>query len=79
MRIDHGRAYVAMTQQFLHRAYVVTPLQQMRGEAVAQRMGRYRLVDSCKPCGFLNRPLQSIGMRMVPKQDAAARVLGVAA
>jgi len=35
MGVDHGRGHVAVAQQFLHRADVVTRLQQVGSEGVA--------------------------------------------
>jgi len=36
MGVDHGGGNIRMSQQFLHRAYIVMGLQQMRGKGVAQ-------------------------------------------
>jgi hypothetical protein len=36
MGIDHGGGDIRMSQEFLHRAYIVMGLQQMRGKGVAQ-------------------------------------------
>jgi MFS family permease len=46
VRVDHRRADVAVTQQFLHRADVRAALQQMGGEAVAQGVRGDLLVDA---------------------------------
>ena len=34
MGIDHRRGYIRVSEQFLHRAYVIARLQQLRGKAV---------------------------------------------
>ena len=38
MRIDHGDGDVAVSEQFLHRADVLTRLRQMRCETVTQHI-----------------------------------------
>ena len=38
MRVNHRRGHILVAQQLLHGADVITPLQQMRGEAVPQGM-----------------------------------------
>ena len=40
MRVNHGGAHIRMAEQLLHRANVVTRLQQMCGKRVAQHMGK---------------------------------------
>src|SRR5438128_10819594 len=36
MRVDHRRRYIAMTQQLLHRSYVRSALQEVRGEGMPE-------------------------------------------
>jgi hypothetical protein len=43
MRIYHGRADIAVPEQFLHRANVVSVFQQVCREAVSKRMAVARL------------------------------------
>ena len=44
MGVDHRRADVFVSQQFLHRPNVVTVLQQMRGKAVAERISTLLII-----------------------------------
>jgi hypothetical protein len=51
MRVDHGRANILVTEQFLHCANVVTIHQEIRGERMPSRvagdsLGETRLTDS---------------------------------
>jgi len=38
MRVDHGGGDIRMSQEFLHRAYIVMGLQQMRGKGMPEGM-----------------------------------------
>ena len=65
-----------MSQEFLHRAYIVMGLQQMRGEGVAQGMatdlfGQARL----KGC-LLDRPLKAAFVYVMPADLSTPRVRG---
>jgi len=45
--INHGGFYIGVAQQLLHRPNILATIQQMRGKAVAQRMGRSQLNNAC--------------------------------
>ena len=51
-RVDHRGRHIAVTQQRLHAPDVATPLQQMHGEAVAQR----RATGTPAPAQTVDRP-----------------------
>ena len=42
MSVDHGRADIFVTEEFLNRANVVACFEQMRGEGVSERIGSWR-------------------------------------
>ncbi len=60
MRIDHRRRDVGMAQQYLHVADVATRLQQMRREAIAQRVRHGWRVDAGHLHGALERTLEGL-------------------
>lgn len=71
MRVDHRRADIGMAQQRLHRTDISAALQQMRREAVPQRVRAGRLDDAgCLPSCAPARAL-SLGIEMVPAPPAA--------
>ena len=67
-------AHVAVTQQFLHGGNIGAALQQVRREAVAQRVGRSVLVYARHAHRLFQRPVQGIGIRMVPQHAAGLRI-----
>ena len=66
MGVNHGGADIGMPQQLLHRANVVTRLQQMRGKRVAQHMGANRLGNPSTACRIAHSALHRGGQHMVP-------------
>ena len=46
VRVDLRRRYIAMAQQRLHRTRISTVLQEVRGEAMSQRVRR-NIFDAC--------------------------------
>jgi hypothetical protein len=46
MGVNHGRAHVAMPEQFLNRADVVARDQQVRGKRMAQRVAMNRFEEA---------------------------------
>ena len=55
MGVDHGRADIGVTEQFLYSPNISSGLKEMRGEAVAKCVRRHPFVDS----GFLDGAMQS--------------------
>ena len=74
MGVDLGRLHAEVPQQFLHRAQVGAPLQQVGGEAVPQRVAPHPLVDPGQLRRRLHRALDGRLVGMVPSLDARARV-----
>jgi len=60
MRVDLRRGHVLVAQQLLHRADVVTRLDQVRREGVPQRVGRGRFVDTGAAHRSLHRALHAL-------------------
>ncbi len=56
MVVNHGGSHVAMSEQFLNRAYIVVVSQEMAGITVAKGMGGGSLADP----GFLHRPFDCL-------------------
>ncbi len=56
--VDHRRRDIAVAQEFLDRPDVVTDVEEVRGERVAERMTGGKLGDAGQPCRVLERPLQ---------------------
>jgi len=66
MRIEHGRAHVRMTEQFLYRADVIALFKQVGGEAVPQGVATGRLRYPGLAHGDLHCTLNRFFMLMVP-------------
>ena len=60
--IDHGGAYIFVTEELLHGADVVAALEQMGGEGMAECMGTDRLGNTCPLCSLAYRPLHITGV-----------------
>jgi hypothetical protein len=45
-RVDHGRGYVAVAEELLHRANVVAALQEVCGEGVAEGVAGHPVVEA---------------------------------
>jgi hypothetical protein len=65
MRVNHGRAHVLVSQQFLNGPNVIAILQQMSRKRMSQRMTSSRFGDGLQSC-FLEGALQNRFMKMVP-------------
>src|SRR5262245_23385133 len=63
-----------MTEQLLDRADVVARLEEMRREAVAQRVRRGRFDDSGAAHGILHRPLHALLLEMMTPPLPRARI-----
>lgn len=74
MGINHRRTDVAMPEQLLHRTDVVTALQQVRRERMAQRVRRHRFGDAGALRGAAHGPLHALFIDMVAPPRPAARV-----
>lgn len=72
--VDLGSGHIGMPQQFLHRANVVTGLDQMRGERMPQRMRAHWLHDARPPTCRLDRSCQYGLVDMVSTQYAFLRI-----
>ena len=64
--VDHRRRDVAMAEQFLHRADVVSPLEQVRREGMAKAVTGHALVDSRCPCRIRDGPLDDGLVQVMP-------------
>jgi len=60
VRVNHRRADILVSEQFLNRADVVMIFKQVRGKAVPQRMARAAFVVSRLNNGLLDRTLQGV-------------------
>lgn len=76
MGVNHRRFDVRVPQQLLHRAYVLPAFQQMRSEAVSQRMRRRRLGYAGRVERTLECALYTLLIEMMPTHRLAARVDG---
>jgi hypothetical protein len=69
MRIDHCRADIPVSQQFLDRTDVRARFEEVRGESVAERMRRGRLRDAGFAHGPLEGALQRFLMQVMASHD----------
>src|SRR5205823_12773205 len=69
--VDHCRAYVFVSEQFLYSAYVITCFEQVSGKAMAKGMTAGRLVEA----GFVDGALHSLLNRCVG-QMVSSRLAG---
>ena len=58
MRVDHSRTDVLVPQEFLHRPNIVTILQQVRREAMSERMATAALIETCLAYRVFDRLLE---------------------
>ena len=70
MGVDHGGGHIRVAQQFLHRANVRTGFQQVRGEAMTQRVRMHGLGDAGGPRRLLDRALDGARIDVVPAVGA---------
>ena len=73
MRVDLGSANVGMAHEFLDRANVIAALQEMRGEAVAQRVRTDRLRDGRSAGRASDLALHGGFVQVVAPDDAQLR------
>ncbi len=74
MGVDHGRAHIAVAEQFLHGADVGAALRQMGGEGVAQGVHRDRHGQPSLARRELEVSLQPFFMQVVAPLGARTRV-----
>ncbi len=74
MCVDHRRLHVAVPEQLLHRANVIARFQQMRGEAMPQRVRPNRFRDSNASSRFANGSLGHGLVQVMPAPLSRARV-----
>mgnify|MGYP001172851716 FL=1 len=65
MGVDHRRTHVGVAEQFVDRANVVAPIEQVTGERMAQRVWRGRLVDAGSDDRLFHRALQQLLVQMM--------------
>jgi len=71
MRVDHGRAHVAVAKEFLDRADVVTILEQVNRERMPQRVVGRGPRKSGADRGFTDGSLEHGFVRVVPAPPPA--------
>lgn len=69
MRVNHRRAHIAMTQEFLNAANVDTGVEQVRRKRMAQRMRADFLWDLSFDNRARNRTAHSLIVLMIATQD----------
>ncbi len=74
MGVDHGRADVLVTQEFLDCSDVVSILQEMRRKGVAQGVGARRLGDTRPANRLFDGPLDRGFVEVVPPPVAGLAV-----
>ena len=74
MGIDHGRFYVGMTEELLHRAYIVAGLQYLRRKRMPQGVRCSRLMHLRQPHRTLEGPLKGCFVCVMAALDAGARI-----
>src|SRR5262245_64213809 len=76
MGVDHRRLYAAMAEQLLHRADIVARFQEMRREAVTQRVTGGRLAQARGNDGSAERALHDRFVEVVTAVVSRARGCG---
>jgi hypothetical protein len=76
MGVDHSRADVAVAEELLNGADVVTVLEEVGGKAVAEGVAARVLVDAGVADGLFDGALEGGFSGMVPADPAGARVNG---
>lgn len=74
MGINHGGFYIGVAQQLLHCPNILATLQQMRGKAVAQRMGRSQLNNACHLNSAFEATLKSLLIEVMTSNGATAGI-----
>src|SRR6185312_13292372 len=74
VRVDLGGCNILVAQQLLHGADVISRLQQMRGERMAQRMRAHRLDDARTATGAFHGARQQRLVKVVPTLHAVQRI-----
>ena len=70
--IDHGRFQAGMVEQVLDHTDIVTGLEQVGSEGVAEDVGGYFFGDFCLADGIIERLLHVGFMEMIPSPFSAA-------
>src|SRR6185437_8367101 len=73
VRVEHGRAHIAVAKQFLNRANVVARLEQMRREAVPERVARDTLGQILGARGRRNGTLHGGLVKVIRIQRRVSR------
>lgn len=76
MGVDHGCGDIRMSQEFLHRAYIVMGLQQMRGKGMPEGMTTDLFGQASLKGRLLDRPLKAAFVYVMPADLSASRVRG---
>lgn len=75
VRVDHGRADVLVSKQFLDRSDVVAGLKQVCGKGMPERMASHALDEVCLAHRFLYCPLENCLVDVVPSLFAGLGIL----
>ena len=76
MRVDHCRTHVGVSKKFLNGAQVIAVFQQVRGEAVAQRVVASVLRDAGQADGALHRPLHAVRRGVMKSEGVVLTWIG---
>ena len=68
MRIDHRGPYIAVPEKRLDSTDIVISLKKVRGEGMAEGVGRDALCESGPPYSLIERQLNVCFMKMKPPQ-----------
>ena len=74
MGVDHGRGYVAVPQEFLHSANIISGFQQMSSKTVSEGLAARRFINRCGTHRVTNGILEISLGNMMPASFAATRV-----
>jgi len=74
MRIDHGRADILMTQQFLDGPYVITRFKQMGRERMTKSMTASVFDNASFSYSLLDGPLKDCFMNVVAQRGGKEKV-----
>ena len=74
MGINHRGLDILVSEQFLHRANVITCFQQMSRKTVPKSVRTDRLINLCELHRRPNCPLKPAGIQMMTADDPAARI-----
>src|SRR3972149_139676 len=74
--IDHGGLDMLVTQEVLYRSDVIPGFEQMCGEAMAERVRRYMLVDAGEVSRAFDGFLERAACDVMTASDASSRIVG---